>query len=155
VKEKYGDMTDEEYFKDLFKDGPTLCGQTCAYLTTGKGKELRGLFLGNRLSFRTVSPMMLTTPRLPTRCCETSRNWSRNTVEGESQHLNGELYSWILQRALSNKYVRTIARSDVPHLYRFLGLNMLTTDTVYLLCVPCLLASRNPLVSFDELGWAM
>jgi hypothetical protein len=46
VKEKYGDMTDEEYFKDLFKDGPTLCGQTSAYLASGRGKELRGLFLG-------------------------------------------------------------------------------------------------------------
>lgn len=46
VKDKYGDITDEEFFKDLFKDGPTLCGQTCAYLATGRGKELRGLFLG-------------------------------------------------------------------------------------------------------------
>jgi hypothetical protein len=51
VKEKYGDMTDEEYFKDLFKDGPTLCGQTCAYLATGRGKELRGLFLGKCFYF--------------------------------------------------------------------------------------------------------
>jgi hypothetical protein len=42
-------MTDEEYFKDLFKDGPTLCGQTCAYLASGRGKELRGLFLGECL----------------------------------------------------------------------------------------------------------
>jgi NAD(P)-dependent dehydrogenase (short-subunit alcohol dehydrogenase family) len=46
VKEKYGDITDEEFFKHLFKDGPTLCGQTCAFLASGRGKELRGLFLG-------------------------------------------------------------------------------------------------------------
>lgn len=47
VREKYGkDMTDESYFAHLFKDGPMLCGQTCAYLATGRGKELRGLFLG-------------------------------------------------------------------------------------------------------------
>ncbi|KAH8730338.1 short chain dehydrogenase/reductase-like protein SDR [Phaeosphaeriaceae sp. PMI808] len=48
VKEKYGDITDEEFFKDLFKDGPALCGQTCAYLATGRGKELRGLYLDCR-----------------------------------------------------------------------------------------------------------
>jgi hypothetical protein len=46
VKEKYGDITDEEFFKHLFKDGPSLCGQTCAWLASGRGKELRGLFLG-------------------------------------------------------------------------------------------------------------
>jgi hypothetical protein len=46
VKKKYGDVTDEEFFKDLFKDGPSLCGQTCAWLASGQGKELRGLFLG-------------------------------------------------------------------------------------------------------------
>jgi hypothetical protein len=68
VKEKYGDMTDEEYFKDLFKDGPTLCGQTCAYLATGRGKELRGLFLGKHLSSRTQSLAMLMSPRLSARC---------------------------------------------------------------------------------------
>ncbi|OAK99671.1 NAD(P)-binding protein [Phaeosphaeriaceae sp. SRC1lsM3a] len=49
VREKYGgDMTDEAYFAHLFKDGPTLCGQTCAYLATGRGRELRGLFLDCR-----------------------------------------------------------------------------------------------------------
>jgi hypothetical protein len=72
VKEKYGDMTDEEYFKDLFKDGPTLCGQTCAYLATGRGKELRGLFLGRYLSSRTQLLAMLTSSRLSARCQETS-----------------------------------------------------------------------------------
>jgi hypothetical protein len=46
VKEKYGDITDEEFFKHLFKDGPSLCGQTCAWLASGRGTELRGLFLG-------------------------------------------------------------------------------------------------------------
>lgn len=50
VKDKYGDVTDEEYFSSLFKDGPTLCGQTCAWLATGKGKELRGLFIGKHAS---------------------------------------------------------------------------------------------------------
>ncbi|KAF2027848.1 short chain dehydrogenase/reductase-like protein SDR [Setomelanomma holmii] len=48
VKEKYGDITDEEFFKHLFKDGPSLCGQTCAWLATGRGKELRGFFLDCR-----------------------------------------------------------------------------------------------------------
>lgn len=46
VKKKYGDITDEAYYQDLFKDGPSLCGQTCAWLASGQGKELRGLFLG-------------------------------------------------------------------------------------------------------------
>jgi hypothetical protein len=72
VKEKYGDMTDEEYFKDLFKDGPTLCGQTCAYLATGRGKELRGLFLGKYLSSCTQASAMLTLPGLSARHQETS-----------------------------------------------------------------------------------
>lgn len=48
VKKKYGDLTDEEFFKHLFKDGPSLCGQTCAWLASGQGKELRGLFLDCR-----------------------------------------------------------------------------------------------------------
>jgi hypothetical protein len=46
VKAKYGDLTDEEFFQHLFKDGPELCGQTCAWLASGQGKDLRGLFLG-------------------------------------------------------------------------------------------------------------
>jgi hypothetical protein len=46
VLDKYGDVRDEKFFKDLFKDGPELCGQTCAWLATGDGKELRGLYLG-------------------------------------------------------------------------------------------------------------
>ncbi|KAF1849638.1 short chain dehydrogenase/reductase-like protein SDR [Cucurbitaria berberidis CBS 394.84] len=48
VKEKYGDITDEEFYKDLFKDTPALCGQTCAYLATGRGKELRGFYIDCR-----------------------------------------------------------------------------------------------------------
>ncbi|CAG5181875.1 uncharacterized protein ALTATR162_LOCUS9879 [Alternaria atra] len=48
VKKKYGDITDEDFFKDLFKDGPSLCGQTCAWLASGQGKELRGLFIDCR-----------------------------------------------------------------------------------------------------------
>lgn len=49
VKAKYGDATrDEAAFKALFKDGPELCGQTCAFLATGRGKELRGLYLDCR-----------------------------------------------------------------------------------------------------------
>lgn len=48
VKDKYGDITDEDFYKDLFKDSPPLCGQTCAWLASGKGKELRGLFLDCR-----------------------------------------------------------------------------------------------------------
>lgn len=44
--EKYGDVRDEKFFMELFKDEPALCGQTCAWLATGRGKELRGLYLG-------------------------------------------------------------------------------------------------------------
>lgn len=46
VKEKYGDIHDEAFFDQLFVDPPELCGQTCAWLATGQGKELRGLFIG-------------------------------------------------------------------------------------------------------------
>jgi hypothetical protein len=46
VVNKYGDIRDEKFFMNLFKDGPELCGQTCAWLATGQGKELRGLYLG-------------------------------------------------------------------------------------------------------------
>ncbi|CAE7194002.1 hypothetical protein CFE70_007312 [Pyrenophora teres f. teres 0-1] len=48
VKQKYGDITDEKYYDHLFKDEPPLCGQTCAWLASGQGKELRGLFLDCR-----------------------------------------------------------------------------------------------------------
>lgn len=48
--DKYGDVRDEKFFKDLFKDVPELCGQTCAWLATGQGKELRGLYLGEYVS---------------------------------------------------------------------------------------------------------
>jgi len=48
VKEKYGIVKDEAFYKDLFKDGPELCGQTCAFLASGRGKELRGLYLDCR-----------------------------------------------------------------------------------------------------------
>lgn len=49
VKAKYGDATrDEAFFKSLFKDPPVLCGQTCAFLGSGKGKELRGLYIDCR-----------------------------------------------------------------------------------------------------------
>lgn len=48
VTEKYGIVKDESFYKHLFKDDPSLCGQTCAFLSTGKGKELRGLYLDSR-----------------------------------------------------------------------------------------------------------
>ncbi|KAF2801148.1 NAD(P)-binding protein [Melanomma pulvis-pyrius CBS 109.77] len=48
VRDKYGDVHDEKFFIDLFKDTPALCGQTCAFLATGRGKELRGLYLDCR-----------------------------------------------------------------------------------------------------------
>jgi hypothetical protein len=48
VKEKYGVVKDEAFYKELFKDTPSLCGQTCAFLAAGKGKELRGLYLDCR-----------------------------------------------------------------------------------------------------------
>ena len=31
-------------FKSLFKDSPELCGATCAYLASGKAKELKGMY---------------------------------------------------------------------------------------------------------------
>ncbi|KAF1960079.1 NAD(P)-binding protein [Byssothecium circinans] len=52
VLDKYGDVRDEKFFMDLFKDGPELCGQTCAWLATGQGKELRGLYLDCRQDVR-------------------------------------------------------------------------------------------------------
>jgi hypothetical protein len=52
VLEKYGNVKDEKFFKELFKDSPDLCGQTCAWLVTGQGKELRGLYLGKYISSR-------------------------------------------------------------------------------------------------------
>ncbi|KAH7371501.1 hypothetical protein BKA66DRAFT_182660 [Pyrenochaeta sp. MPI-SDFR-AT-0127] len=48
IKEKYGDIKDEEFYMSLFKDPPSLCGQTSAYLASGRGKELRGLYLDCR-----------------------------------------------------------------------------------------------------------
>jgi hypothetical protein len=41
-------VKDEAFYKDLFKDAPELCGQTCAFLAAGKGKDLRGLYLDCR-----------------------------------------------------------------------------------------------------------
>lgn len=46
VLDKYGDVRDEKSFMALFKDPPELCGQTCAFLASGRGKELRGFYLG-------------------------------------------------------------------------------------------------------------
>jgi hypothetical protein len=41
-------VKDEAFYKSLFKDVPALCGQTCAFLAAGKGKELRGFYLDCR-----------------------------------------------------------------------------------------------------------
>jgi hypothetical protein len=75
VKEKYGDITDEEFYKDLFKDGPPLCGQTCAWLATGRGKELRGFYIG-MLNLSLSADSSLTYHRLSARCCEAARIWT-------------------------------------------------------------------------------
>ena len=48
VKEKYGVVKDEAFYNDLFKDTPELCGQTCAFLASGIGTGLRGLYLDCR-----------------------------------------------------------------------------------------------------------
>ncbi|KAF2004911.1 NAD(P)-binding protein [Amniculicola lignicola CBS 123094] len=48
VLDKYGDVRDEAFFMELFKDTPALCGQTCAFLASGRGKDLRGLYLDCR-----------------------------------------------------------------------------------------------------------
>lgn len=34
--------------RKLFKDGPELCGSTCAYIATGKAKEIRGMYFDCR-----------------------------------------------------------------------------------------------------------
>ena len=50
VKEKYGDATgDEASFRALFKDEPSLCGQTSVFLASGRAKELRGFYLDCRM----------------------------------------------------------------------------------------------------------
>jgi len=41
-------------FKSLFKDPPELCGATCAYLATGKAKEIRGMYFDCRQDIERV-----------------------------------------------------------------------------------------------------
>lgn len=48
VKEKYNITKEGAAFEDLFKDTPELCGQTCAFLASGKEKELRGFYIDCR-----------------------------------------------------------------------------------------------------------
>lgn len=50
MQEKYGNPRDEAFYKELFKDAPVLCGQVCAWLATGEGKDLRGMYLGEYIS---------------------------------------------------------------------------------------------------------
>jgi len=38
----------------LFKDGPELCGTTCAYLATGQAKEIRGCYFDCRQDIERV-----------------------------------------------------------------------------------------------------
>ncbi len=55
VLAKYPDMFEKrEEIKKLFKDPATLCGQTCAYLATGKAKELRGMYFDCRQDIEVV-----------------------------------------------------------------------------------------------------
>jgi NAD(P)-dependent dehydrogenase (short-subunit alcohol dehydrogenase family) len=44
----YDVFENTEEFKGLFRDGPELCGQVCAWLGAGRGKELRGMYLDCR-----------------------------------------------------------------------------------------------------------
>ena len=37
-------MKQREGFEKMFKDSPELCGATCAFLATGRAKELRGMY---------------------------------------------------------------------------------------------------------------
>jgi hypothetical protein len=83
VKQKYGDITDKEFFKNLFKDGPALCAQTCTYLASGQGKELRGLYFGMCQGYVYLSGKRLIAIRLPTRRFEASRIWPREAAERE------------------------------------------------------------------------
>ena len=55
VLEKYPDMFEKrEEFMKLFKDPPILCGQTCAYLATGKAKEIKGMYFDCRQDIEVV-----------------------------------------------------------------------------------------------------
>jgi hypothetical protein len=45
VLKNCGNVEDEKFLEDLFKDGLELYGQTSALLVTGKGRKLRGSYL--------------------------------------------------------------------------------------------------------------
>ncbi|KAJ4509691.1 hypothetical protein HRR83_006995 [Exophiala dermatitidis] len=53
--ERYPQLTQHGTdFKSLFKDPPELCGATCAYLATGKAKEIRGMYFDCRQDIERV-----------------------------------------------------------------------------------------------------
>jgi hypothetical protein len=55
VLKKYPELFEQrEDFKKLFKDPPELCGQTCAYLATGKATALRGMYWDCRQDIEVV-----------------------------------------------------------------------------------------------------
>ncbi len=55
MMEKYPSLTQHGTdFQSLFKDPPELCGATCAYLATGKAKEIRGLYFDCRQDIEKV-----------------------------------------------------------------------------------------------------
>jgi NAD(P)-dependent dehydrogenase (short-subunit alcohol dehydrogenase family) len=49
VLDKYPDLYEKRAeFQKLFRDPPELCGQTCAYLATGKARDIRGMYFDCR-----------------------------------------------------------------------------------------------------------
>lgn len=53
--ERYPALAKPFDFDKLFVDGPELCGATCAYLATGKAKEVQGLYLDCRQDIERLS----------------------------------------------------------------------------------------------------
>jgi hypothetical protein len=55
VAERYPEMAEKwKSFHKQFKVLPTLCGQTCAFLSTGKGKALAGKYFDCEQDIGTV-----------------------------------------------------------------------------------------------------
>lgn len=55
VLERYPNLRESaKEFETMFKDSPTLCGSTCAYICTGQARALRGLYFDCRQDIQRV-----------------------------------------------------------------------------------------------------
>lgn len=55
VVAKYPEIKSQrKEIEKLFKDGPELCGATCAYLASGRAKAIRGLYFDCRQDIERV-----------------------------------------------------------------------------------------------------